>query len=1200
MAAEKQTTPRPAWHEGVAAFTVVAAAVLLGDPYMRAPGAGPPVWLMNGAVLGLLLSRPVGQWPALVIALFGGCLAAAIGLGDTFDRAVPTALIVTLEVLFAAWLLWSRVRTRLHPDAPDWPPRLVLIAGLLTPVMAAGLAAMSLAPPGTRAVVRYALVWFSGDSLGMTSGALLVVCVLRGDVAAAFPRGDRTRGLTLFLGAAGVTIATCLQTRYPLQFVIPSVLVVVSALMGEVGLALLLPILAVASWCSTLKSLGPLALNRTVGIDERLIMVPVFVFVLLLLGRVVAGLTAARARGIAELRAERAELLRSRQEIAENEQRLGLPFDHVVDHAVYLLDPLGRVTSWNAGAERIKGYTADEVVGLGFEMFFTPEALAQGEPSRLLAHAAEHGQSQFQAWRVRKDGSRFLARVGITPVRDPGGALRRFVATVHDITGDERVRMLLDNVRDHAVYMLDVNGIVATWNLGAERIMGYTASEIIGHSFQVFMTPKGIALGEAESLLSTAREHSHAEAHSWRVRQDGTLFHARAAIAAIRDATGTLRGFTKVVQDLTGQRAEEAQRAIMIEAAPTGMMVVDEAGMITMANAEAEHIFGYPAGSLRGVSIEALVPEPLRLLHARARAAFGLGGGGAMSPDRRFMGRRRDGGPVVVDVMLRPVRTPLGSIVVASVFDSTEKRRRAEEREALEARERAVRAESTDRLEKLTQHLAKTRDQARQANEAKSRFLTGVTHELRTPLNGILGYAQLLSLEGDLNPVQAARVAAMQLAGDHLLGMINAVLDLSQIESDRFEIHAVDVDLAAIAAQCVDLLAPSARGKGLTVELVTDPAAPTRLTADPTRLRQVLINLLGNAVKFTSRGGVALRMLAVAGGAAVGARAAATPAGGASGAGARAGGARAVRMEVVDTGPGVPPELRQKLFLEFERLEAEALGVAEGSGLGLAIAARLVQRMGGQIGHADNPGGGSVFWFELRQGDDAAPAVAVPAARAADDGPATVVARPGGLRVLVVDDVAMNRDVAAAFLRFAGCDVVCVAGGAAAIDAAAGEDFDLILMDVRMPGMDGLEATRQIRALPGHRARVPIVAMTAQAFSDQIAKCHAAGMNGHVAKPFQQATLLAAIDDAMGVGGPEAAAPEPTAPEPTAPEPTAPEPTAPEPTAPESTATPPAGTPPAATGVADGAPRATAVVAAAAVAVGPSARELVAASAAIP
>ncbi|HEY3848669.1 MAG TPA: ATP-binding protein, partial [Acetobacteraceae bacterium] len=358
---------------------------------------------------------------------------------------------------------------------------------------------------------------------------------------------------------------------------------------------------------------------------------------------------------------------------------------------------------------------------------------------------------------------------------------------------------------------------------------------------------------------------------------------------------------------------------------------------------------------------------------------------------------------------------------------------------------------------------------------AKTRFLATMSHELRTPLNSILGYAELLSLDGTLEPVQAARLAAMRSAGDQLHDVVNRVLDFSRVEADAQPAHQEPTDLTALMGQCRAIAEPMAAAKGLLLTCAMAPDVPMHVMADAGSIRQVLLNLLGNAVKFTEHGMVTLLVTR---------------------------GAEGIRFAVADTGIGVPRASQEKLFQPYERLDADRIGVP-GTGLGLAIAARLVTRMGGRIGHADNPGGGSVFWMELplrvaaaEQSHALATATAPPT-------------RP--LRVLIADDSAMNRDVAAAFLHAAGHTVAEAADGEAALHLVATETFDVVLMDLRMPVLNGVEATRHIRALPGRRGEIPIIAVTADVQEDHGAALRAAGFQAWLVKPIDQRSLLAAV-----------------------------------------------------------------------------------------
>lgn len=383
-------------------------------------------------------------------------------------------------------------------------------------------------------------------------------------------------------------------------------------------------------------------------------------------------------------------------------------------------------------------------------------------------------------------------------------------------------------------------------------------------------------------------------------------------------------------------------------------------------------------------------------------------------------------------------------------------------------------------LKRAMDEIAEARDQARAAAEAKSQFLSRMSHELRTPLNSILGFAQLLAADGGLAEEQRSQVHTLLGAGRHLLELVNGLLDLGKIEAGKLELADRPLALPALLASCVDLMRPEAERKGISLSVALADSLPTHVRGDPTRLRQLALNLLSNAVKYTPPGGVVALRASAAGFAAPEGRA-------------------AIRMEIEDTGPGIPTQQINRLFQDFEQF---APALEPGTGLGLAISARLAEAMGGRIGCDSEPGRGALFWVEL-------PLPLADAPEAQSPVQATLQA---SLRVLVVDDMMANRMVARALLASAGHSVELAADGAAALEALAAQEFDAVLMDLQMPGLDGLEATRRIRALPPPRGTVPVFALTASALPEQVEQCRDAGMDGHLAKPIERAALLALLD----------------------------------------------------------------------------------------
>jgi signal transduction histidine kinase/ActR/RegA family two-component response regulator len=382
---------------------------------------------------------------------------------------------------------------------------------------------------------------------------------------------------------------------------------------------------------------------------------------------------------------------------------------------------------------------------------------------------------------------------------------------------------------------------------------------------------------------------------------------------------------------------------------------------------------------------------------------------------------------------------------------------------------------------------------AQAASRAKSSFLAVTSHEIRTPLNGVLGMAQAMAND-ELSTAQRDRVGVIRQAGEALLDILNDILDLSKIEAGKLDLETAPFDLEAVARSAFGAFSATALGKGLDYRLDIAPAAHGVFEGDAARVRQVLCNLISNAVKFTGEGGVYVGLAPTALG---------------------------VRLSVRDTGPGVPEGFAERLFEKFTQADSSTTRRFGGTGLGLAICRELCEAMGGCIAVENGPEGGAIFTVDLPLALSAQAAPSRPAEAAAPLAHIPAGERP--LRVLAAEDNAVNQLVLQTLLEQIGVEATIVEDGAEAVAAWEQAAFDLILMDVQMPRMDGPEATRAIRereAATG-RARTPIVALTANVMSHQVEAYSAAGMDAFVAKPIAIAELYAAIAQCVGADAPE-------------------------------------------------------------------------------
>ena len=796
--------------------------------------------------------------------------------------------------------------------------------------------------------------------------------------------------------------------------------------------------------------------------------------------------------------------------------------DSIVEYAIFLLDSQGCVVTWNPGAERIEGYAANEILGEHFSKFYSAEDLAIDKPRRELEIAMTEGRFEDEGWRIRKDGSRFWASVVITALRDHTGKLRGFGKVTRDLTAqrcseeklrhaEQRFHHLVDAVIDYAIFMLDPEGHVATWNPGARRVTGYSSAEIIGKHFSSFFPAKDRAAGEPERILETVRRDGRCEIEGWRVRNDGTHFWANIVMTALRDDDGTLIGFANVTRDLTEsrssreelQRSEERFRLLVENVNDYAIYLLDASGRVTSWNNAAERMKGYRATEIVGKHFAVFFPQEDVAANKPSTALATAERQGRFEDEGWRV--RKDGTRFWANAILTPLRAPHGALLgFAKITRDLTARREAEETERRLFQETTARAiaESAElrlraseeryrlaaaanaRLYEAAQTAATA---AEEASRAKDEFLATVSHELRTPLNAILGWATLLK-DRVTEPSIAKPVEVIHRNAQLQVKIIDDILDVSRVITGKMAIDARATDLVAIARDALEVVRPSAFGKQIELEL-TSTKDCYLLVGDPERLQQVVWNLLSNAVKFTDAGGTIRVSVDQVG--------------------------STLTLSVTDTGRGIDPDFLPYVFDRFKQADSSITRRVGGLGLGLALVRHIIDLHGGQVtAKSEGLGKGSTFTISLPVRAVIPPALErTPPPRTKT--PSSPKAEPANLKdvkVLVVDDEADARELIAALLVEAGALVKTAASAPDGLELFERFSPDVLVSDIGMPDEDGFSLIRRIRALPSIAGDdVRSLALTAFTREKDCKRAVQAGYTTHLGKPVDPHALISVI-----------------------------------------------------------------------------------------
>jgi PAS domain S-box-containing protein len=789
----------------------------------------------------------------------------------------------------------------------------------------------------------------------------------------------------------------------------------------------------------------------------------------------------------------------------ESEARMRTITDSAQD-AIVMMDPSGRVSYWNPAAERMFGRTSAEAIGQNLHAFLAPsrylDSFRTAFPAFLATGSGSAVGRPIDLEGRRANGQEFPVQLSLSTVRLKGAW--HAVGLMCDITeqkraqealreSEEKHRLLIENSHD-IIYTLTADAVFTFVSPAWTTLLGHVEAQVVGQPLARFVHPDDLPclLSFLEAVGKTAERDESVE---YRVQDlyGSWLWHTSSAVP-LRDEDGAVAGFEGIARDITAQKqAEDAIERFRVgfEQGAVGQSLTSLDGRFIQVNAALAAMLGYSTEALAGRRFDDLTHPDDQAIGSAAQSEL-ISEKGVRRFEKRYV--TRGGATVWADVNVALVCNRRGEpdYFVATFVDITA---RKEAEEGLR--------ETNAQLGRAMTRAIELAAEADAANAAKSEFLANMSHEIRTPMNGVIGMAGLL-LDTPLDQEQRRYAETVRTSGESLLAILNDILDFSKIEAGKMELETLDFDLRTLLNDFAVLLATRAHETGLEFICAAAPDVPGHLSGDAGRLRQILLNLAGNAVKFTHHGEVAVRASLEW----------------------EADAEVMLRFSVKDTGIGIPADKQGLLFQKFTQADASTTRKYGGTGLGLAISKQLAEMMGGEIGLVSEEGKGSEFWFTAR--------FAKQANRERNVAPPADI---HGARILVVDDNATNREVLTAQLEAWGARPDEALGGSGALVALSqardeNDPYAAAILDMQMPGMNGAELARAIKADP-YLARTTLVLMTSLGGRNDAREMEEIGFDAYLVKPVRQSDLFDCLAGVLA--GPVVAGADETEPTPLGP-----------------------------------------------------------------